>query len=268
MSQPPYCSINSFFLDGSIKTIKADVSRKILPLLRSRPKQSRLSQRERNFVTGMRLSFQAILNLYDIDVKQNLKTLDQVRDQFHALQEIIREPQSIAGLPVNTWRALVHYGLAILDLLEGRPKSLSKNLLLMYREDPRLSRDKLAPGIYNEIFRPECADEYAWHVQQEQDIEKNGYTEEVMEGVVKAAGLFAYGLVLKKLLEYLTRNPVIGVPLAGSYRRAAIEKWKSHSPKTLRERARVEAKRLLESKLDERCRNVSTKLLSSMVFET
>jgi len=143
--------INLLFLGKNIKIIKVHVFRNILPLLKSRPK-NRLSQHEREVVEKALLLFQYILKLNETNADQNIsESFVQVRDNFASLIKSVKGSKSIAGLPANTWRALGYYGIAIIDLMEDKPESLSRDILLMYQENPRLSRTKLAPRVY-ELF--------------------------------------------------------------------------------------------------------------------
>jgi len=111
------------------------------------------------------------------------------------------------------------------------------------------------------FLKQKCAKEYAWYQEQQEAIEKNGYTDEVIEGMAEAAKEFLAGFGIKKLFDYLTDNPFVGHQYARSHYKAAVEEWKRHSPKSLREKAKSEVERLFELKIDQRCCELSSELL-------
>ena len=126
--------------------------------------------------------------------------------------------------------ALAHYGLAFVCVLRKDNQIAAKHLLRTYKFDPNISRTKLTPILFEEIFKPKCSNAAA---------------------VTSWVGMVAVGFAVPAARgAAMQANNVAG------------KLWNSSTPEHYRIGDMEDLEKELELKLDDRCREIALDFLS------
>ncbi len=155
----------------------------------------------------------------------------------------------------NTYlMALANYGLAFVCALRGDTQIAAIHLLRTYECDPRNARDELIPALFELLFEPECADTFEWYETELQAVQDQRYALHITGERVTASVLALAGVGL----AIVTKRSAMG----GGLFSKATEMWKGADTSQIRATAREKLAAQLADKLDSRCQEIATRLLS------
>ena len=151
--------------------------------------------------------------------------------------------------------ALAHYGLAFVCVLRKDNQIAAKHLLRTYKFDPNISRTKLTPILFEEIFKPKCSNVFEWYDKRALEISRNDCSLRVMAG--KAAAVTSWvGMVAVGFAVPAARGAAMQA------NNVAGKLWNSSTPEHYRIGDMEDLEKELELKLDDRCREIALDFLS------
>ena len=173
-----------------------------------------------------------------------------------------------AGKRNGYWMAQAHQGLMNICLLRGDSKIANKHLLSIFECDPHLARTKLAPEVWKQIFEPECQQVYDWYKKEREKIENDPYKGRVtlrkagaMAKFAAKGGLVATSWWLNKGKPGGGGMPAGGAIIIDQAKQQLTEDLEDATPERYRQNALEKLEKVLEAKLDERCREYALKLI-------
>jgi hypothetical protein len=176
-----------------------------------------------------------------------------------------------AGKRNGYWMAQSHQGLMNICLLRDDGKIANKHLLSMFECDPHLARTKLAPEVWKQIFEPECQQIYDWYKKEQEKIANDPFKGRVTLRKAGAVAIFAAKGGLIATSWWLNKGkpggggmPAGGTVIIDQAKQKLSEDWEDATPERYRQNALEKLDKVLEAKLDERCRQYAIKLIAAL----
>jgi hypothetical protein len=261
------------FLDTLTKS--ADLVLKVQEIMMnfSMPDQIRLIHKklDQEIIGKMNSAFHSIEDALITNNPQVRKdSLDDARVFFKGTNELDLTI-STAGRSNAEIVAISNYGLSIVYKLLNDDRLAEKYILLAFRDGPNYTRKVLAPGLFNSLFEPKCADLATWYYSQYQIFENKDYSSDVTKAktlaqLEKAGAAGAAAVSFLADLASLGRfHGALGpaVVTAGESMNEAQQKSDSIVPDNFRSRDQYLLLVEYENRIDRRCREIATGYLSN-----